>query len=660
MATITYRKNEGNVIFVGDTRDCHYNINSFGGLSDALQRAIIDYDTPKFGFLPKKIVILPKKDGGFYNAGYLTTTYSAPFGASGWAAMTATRNVEIEAYGVKFKMTTFIRNASDYQTQGFLLVGSSRTQGNVPTSFSWKGGTIDMDQTDHLFINILGSSTGTNVFNSITIELEDVYNYNNQGKNEAGAFVQVAANQQGIVRIQLTSPRQASISNCNIKITGRNTVATGNDQNPHNLVRVFTNVGNEIENLNLDYSMTNTHGNGVSVDTVDRSVKNVHIKFKGLLTKKGLATPWNQRIADFINRNRGGFESVRVDEETYVEESLTPMTQAQAAEYTNRTVFEVHNTSSITIRGEYVRCSAPLDFGYQLTPTSNIQVTAKFIECNEIGDPDSQQEVLYIGCHIVRMRVGSIQLGYGNASRNRIFTNCIFVDPIALPKQSELDADFYDDSVENEHIQSIFRFSNAQVFTNNTVAFSESYTKPAHIRFIFGVPDSTLLVPPIIISGNNVTGSEGKGFVATFTLGDTRRYIVTNNVGVQLRAGRTEIRTKTNGVLVGHVTGNIGTDLLPLDRILNLYNSAGVANVSLKGDTTNSYIVNGNIGFGTISPVSKVDINASGGNSFRVRNSFTPASTADATGSSGVMAWDDNYVYVKTSTGWKRSSLSTF
>lgn len=564
MSTIVYRKNEANTIFVGDTRDCHYNINSFGGLADALQRAIIDYNTVKFGFLPQKIVILPKKDGGFYNAGYLTTTYSAPFGATGWAIMTATRNVNIEAYGTKFKMTTFIRNSSDYQTQGFLLVGSSRTQGNVPTSFSWKGGIIDMDETDHLFINVLGSSTGTNLLDSVDVEFEEVYNYNNQGKNEAGTFVQQANNQQGVVRIQLTSPRQGSIKNCNIKINAKNTVATGNDQNPHNLVRIFTNVGNEIENLNLDYSMSNTHGNGVSVDTTDRSVKNVYIKFKGFLTKQGLATPWNQRIADFINRNRGGFESVRVDEETYVEESLTAMTQEEAEEYTNRTVFEIHNTSSITIRGEYVRCSAPLDFGYQLTPTSNIQVTAKFIECNELGDPDSQQEVVYIGCHIVRMRVGSIQLGYGNASRNRIFTNCIFVDPIALPKQSELDAGFYDGSVANEHIQAIFRFSSAQVFINNTVAFSSAYVKPAHIRFIFGVPDSTLLVPPIVISGNNITGAEGKGFEATFSLGDTRRYIITNNIGVQLRTGRVELRTKTNQPLVGHITGNLNEELLPV------------------------------------------------------------------------------------------------
>jgi hypothetical protein len=44
----------------------------------------------------------------------------------------------------------------------------------------------------------------------------------------------------------------------------------------------------------------------------------------------------------------------------------------------------------------------------------------------------------------------------------------------------------------------------------------------------------------------------------------------------------------------------------------------------------------------------------------RLRVSKTPTSSADPSGSVGSFAWDDNYVYVKTSTGWKRSSLTTF
>jgi hypothetical protein len=39
---------------------------------------------------------------------------------------------------------------------------------------------------------------------------------------------------------------------------------------------------------------------------------------------------------------------------------------------------------------------------------------------------------------------------------------------------------------------------------------------------------------------------------------------------------------------------------------------------------------------------------------------FTPSGSADAAGLVGDHCWDDNFSYVKTSTGWKRAALSTF
>ena len=44
----------------------------------------------------------------------------------------------------------------------------------------------------------------------------------------------------------------------------------------------------------------------------------------------------------------------------------------------------------------------------------------------------------------------------------------------------------------------------------------------------------------------------------------------------------------------------------------------------------------------------------------RIANSFTPSSTSDTTGDTGDIAWDDSYIYVRTSAGWKRAALSTF
>lgn len=76
--------------------------------------------------------------------------------------------------------------------------------------------------------------------------------------------------------------------------------------------------------------------------------------------------------------------------------------------------------------------------------------------------------------------------------------------------------------------------------------------------------------------------------------------------------------------------------------------------------TTNELYVDGSIGINQTSPTSTLDINGSGGTQLRLRTTFTPSATADATGAIGDIAWDDDYVYVKTSAGWKRSALSTF
>lgn len=44
----------------------------------------------------------------------------------------------------------------------------------------------------------------------------------------------------------------------------------------------------------------------------------------------------------------------------------------------------------------------------------------------------------------------------------------------------------------------------------------------------------------------------------------------------------------------------------------------------------------------------------------RLDQEFTPANSADAAGVQGNVAWDDSYVYVKTSVGWKRAALVAF
>ena len=64
---------------------------------------------------------------------------------------------------------------------------------------------------------------------------------------------------------------------------------------------------------------------------------------------------------------------------------------------------------------------------------------------------------------------------------------------------------------------------------------------------------------------------------------------------------------------------------------------------------------------GSSTITSRLDISGEEGyNQLRLRKKYTPTSTSDTNGAEGDVSWDDNYIYIKTSSGWKRSALSTF
>jgi hypothetical protein len=78
---------------------------------------------------------------------------------------------------------------------------------------------------------------------------------------------------------------------------------------------------------------------------------------------------------------------------------------------------------------------------------------------------------------------------------------------------------------------------------------------------------------------------------------------------------------------------------------------------------TTRWLIKGGTGnlSNTSTPTSSLDITgATGYSQFRLRTSYTPTSTSDTNGNTGDFSWDDNYFYIKTSSGWKRSALTTF
>jgi hypothetical protein len=69
----------------------------------------------------------------------------------------------------------------------------------------------------------------------------------------------------------------------------------------------------------------------------------------------------------------------------------------------------------------------------------------------------------------------------------------------------------------------------------------------------------------------------------------------------------------------------------------------------------------GNIGAGVNDPTSILDLKSTlGFNQLRLRNSFTPNGSGDSRGQKGDLAYDNNFIYIKTAEGWKRTKLETF
>lgn len=66
---------------------------------------------------------------------------------------------------------------------------------------------------------------------------------------------------------------------------------------------------------------------------------------------------------------------------------------------------------------------------------------------------------------------------------------------------------------------------------------------------------------------------------------------------------------------------------------------------------TNSVIIGGSGLTGTTNNTVYV-------NALNIKTPFTPSSSGDTSGQVGDIVWDNNYVYIKTNTGWGRSALS--
>ena len=129
----------------------------------------------------------------------------------------------------------------------------------------------------------------------------------------------------------------------------------------------------------------------------------------------------------------------------------------------------------------------------------------------------------------------------------------------------------------------------------------------------------------------------------------SKDYMIGNNIYND--GGWKYIDNGFGSILTFSNSGTIGMSTFPSGT------AGATASISNKFYMNN----NGNIGLSNTDPSSMLDINASlGYNQLRLRTKYTPTNTSDSNGKVGDTAWDDDYFYIKTSSGWKRVALSTF
>jgi len=125
-----------------------------------------------------------------------------------------------------------------------------------------------------------------------------------------------------------------------------------------------------------------------------------------------------------------------------------------------------------------------------------------------------------------------------------------------------------------------------------------------------------------------------------------------------------------SNTLVGHTaysSGSYGLQFGIRGTTNTTYDAVGAAgdafifanHIHINGSgTTKGFI---GIGQGNTTPTSLVDISGSTGYSqLRLRNSYTPSGTTDTNGNTGQINWDTSYFYVRTISGWKRASITTW
>jgi hypothetical protein len=129
-------------------------------------------------------------------------------------------------------------------------------------------------------------------------------------------------------------------------------------------------------------------------------------------------------------------------------------------------------------------------------------------------------------------------------------------------------------------------------------------------------------------------------------------------------SGQIKIQNPSSGWRIPHLSGNANlSGVYNYEAGKDVYwgetndNASTACTYHFRGRNLN--VENGKVGIGCTDPAGKLDVNA---DRIRVRSSIScaPAGSGDISGNVGDIAYDLSYIYIKTTSGWRRGTLNTW